>query len=114
MVVREHESISRLADYRPKNVPRISQRLVNTSLGDFKGRNVAVARVQQNNAQNLLVEKLHIGAGSIDRSRNRRNSGKDPRAKALSEPKRRIRASATDSLPTSKVRFSTPDNAEEP
>ena len=26
----------------------------------------AVARVQQNNAQNLLVEKLHIGAGSID------------------------------------------------
>jgi hypothetical protein len=57
-VVPEHESISRLADYRPKNVPRISQRLVNTPLGDFKGRDVAVARVQQNDAQNLLVEKL--------------------------------------------------------
>jgi hypothetical protein len=36
---------------------RISQRLVNTSLGDFNGRDVAVASVQQNDPQNLLVKK---------------------------------------------------------
>src|ERR1700693_4987110 len=65
MVVRENESISRLADYRSKNVPRMTQRLVDTSLGDFNGGDVAVARVQQNDPHNLLVEKLHIGAGSI-------------------------------------------------
>jgi hypothetical protein len=29
-------------------------------------RNVAVVRVQQNDAQNLLVEKLHIGVGTVD------------------------------------------------
>jgi hypothetical protein len=44
----------------------MSQRLIDTSFGDFNGRDVAVAGVQQNDAQNLLVEKLHIGAGSID------------------------------------------------
>ena len=58
----EHESKRRLADYRPKDVARMSQRLVNTSLADFQGRDVAVARVQQNDPQNLLVEKLHIRA----------------------------------------------------
>jgi hypothetical protein len=66
MVVHEHESISRLPDYRPKDVPWMSQRFIYTSFSDFNGRNVAVARVQQNDAQNLLVEKLHIRAGSID------------------------------------------------
>ena len=33
---------------------RISQRLIDTSFGDFNGRNVALARVQQNDPQNLL------------------------------------------------------------
>ena len=64
--VHEDETIGRLDDYRPKNVPRMSQRLVDTSFGNFNGRDVAEARVQQNDAQNLLVEKLHIRAGSID------------------------------------------------
>ena len=31
MVVHEHESISRLADYRPKDVARMSQRFVDAS-----------------------------------------------------------------------------------
>jgi hypothetical protein len=44
----------------------MSQRLIDTSFADFNGRDVAVARVHQNDPQNLLVEKLHIGAGSID------------------------------------------------
>jgi hypothetical protein len=47
-------------------IKKLSQRLVNTSLCDFNGRAVAVARVQQNDAQHLLAEKLHICAGSID------------------------------------------------
>jgi hypothetical protein len=42
----------------------MSQRFVDTPFSDFNGRNVAEARVQQNDAQNLLVEKLHVGAGS--------------------------------------------------
>jgi hypothetical protein len=66
MVVHEDESISRLGDYRPKNVPRISQRLVDAPFGDFNGRAVAVARVQQNDGQNLF-EKLHIRAESRSR-----------------------------------------------
>ena len=65
-MVDEHESISRLADHRPKDIARMSQRLVNSSLGNFNGRAMAVARVQQNDAQHLLAEKLHICAGSID------------------------------------------------
>jgi hypothetical protein len=44
----------------------MSQRLVDTSFGDVNGRDVAVAGVHQNDTQKLLVEKLHIGAGSID------------------------------------------------
>jgi hypothetical protein len=35
---------NRLADYRPKNVPRISQGPVHNSLGGFNARDVAVAR----------------------------------------------------------------------
>ena len=66
MVVHEHESISRLSDNGPKDIARMSQRLIDTSFGDFNGRDVAVASVQQNDAQDLLVEKLHIGAGSIN------------------------------------------------
>jgi hypothetical protein len=48
-----------------KTIPTI-EALVDTSLGNFDGRDVALARVQQNDAQNFLVEKLHIAAGSID------------------------------------------------
>jgi hypothetical protein len=47
----------------------MSQRFVNTSLGDFNGRTVAVACVQKKNAEHLLVEKLHVGASPIDRFR---------------------------------------------
>ena len=66
MVVHEDEGISRSPDYGTKYVARISQRLIDTSFSDFNGRDVALARVQQNDSQNLLIEKLHIGAGSID------------------------------------------------
>jgi hypothetical protein len=44
----------------------MSQRLADASLGNFDGRAMVVARVQQNDAQNLLAEKLDICAGSID------------------------------------------------
>ena len=33
----EHESISRLSDNGPKDIARMSQRLVNTTFGDFNG-----------------------------------------------------------------------------
>ena len=62
----ENKGISRLSANGAEDVARMSQRLVYASFSDFDGRNVAVARVQQNDAQNLLVEKLHIGAGSIN------------------------------------------------
>src|ERR1700736_3209154 len=66
MVVHEDKTVGRLSDYGSEYVPRMSQRFIDTSFIDFNGRDVAVARVQQNDAQDLLVEKLHIGAGSID------------------------------------------------
>jgi hypothetical protein len=66
MVVHEHGRISRLSNNGPEDIARKNQRFIDTSFGDFNGRDVVVARVQQNDAQNLLVEKLHIGAGSID------------------------------------------------
>jgi hypothetical protein len=34
----------------------MSQRLIDTSLGDFNARDVVVTAVEQNDAQNLLVE----------------------------------------------------------
>jgi len=58
MFEHEHESKSRLADYRPKDVERMSQRLVDASFANFDGRDVAVAGGQQNDAQHLLVESL--------------------------------------------------------
>jgi hypothetical protein len=43
----------------------MSQRLIDTSFDDLKGRGMAVTRVRQNDAQHLLTKKLHIVAGSI-------------------------------------------------
>jgi len=63
-VVYEHESISLLSYCGTKDLARMSQRTVDTSLRDFNGRDMPAACVQQNGTQDLLVEKLHIGTGS--------------------------------------------------
>ena len=47
----------------------MSQRLVDRSSADFNGRDVAVASIEKNDTQDLLVQKLHVGAGSVDRFR---------------------------------------------
>ena len=44
----------------------MSQRFVYASFSDFNGRDLAIALVQQNGAQDLLVNKLHIGTGLIE------------------------------------------------
>src|SRR5258708_15122924 len=54
---------------RPKYLPRMSKRLVESTLGNIDHCDQSVARIKQDNPQNLLIEKLHISAGTINRFR---------------------------------------------
>src|SRR5260221_11605083 len=65
----QHESVGQKRDCQPKNLSRPGKRLVDGSSGDFNGRDLAVAGIEKDDTQNLLVEKLHIGARSVDRFR---------------------------------------------
>ncbi len=65
----QHESVGQKRDCRPKNLSRPGKRLVDGSSADFNGRDLAVAGIEKDDTQNLLVEKLHIGARSVDRFR---------------------------------------------
>src|SRR5258708_37658600 len=54
---------------RPKYLPRMSKRLVESTLGNIDHCDQSLARIKQDNPQNLLIEKLHIRAGTINRFR---------------------------------------------
>src|SRR5258708_30806112 len=54
---------------RPKYLPRMSKRLVESTLGNIDHCDQSLARIKQDNPQNLLIEKLHISAGTINRFR---------------------------------------------
>src|ERR1700748_2386394 len=54
---------------RPKYLPRMSKRLVESTLGNIDYCDQSLARIKQDNPQNLLIEKLHISAGTINRFR---------------------------------------------
>src|ERR1700751_1636912 len=52
---------------RPKYLPGMSKRLVESTLGNIDHCDQSLARIKQDNPQNLLIEKLHISAGTINR-----------------------------------------------
>src|SRR6201984_3329619 len=54
---------------RPKYLPWMSKRLVESTLGNIDHCDQSLARIKQDNPQNLLIEKLHISAGTINRFR---------------------------------------------
>src|ERR1700739_3942772 len=54
---------------RPKYLPRMSKRLVESTLSNIDHCDQSLARIKQDNPQNLLIEKLHLSAGTINRFR---------------------------------------------
>src|ERR1700760_1419023 len=54
---------------RPKYLPWMSKRLVESALGNIDHCDQSLARIKQDNPQNLLIEKLHISAGTINKFR---------------------------------------------
>jgi hypothetical protein len=50
---------------RAKNITR-NERFVKPALGDVEHRDQPLASIEEDNAQNLLVEKLHIGTSAIN------------------------------------------------
>ena len=53
-------------DNRPKDIPRISRRLVKAAIGDVNHRDQPLAGIKHDSPQDLPIEKLQIGAGPID------------------------------------------------
>ena len=55
-----------MRDHRAKNITRVCQRLIKSALGNVDHRDQPLARIKQDNAQNLLIEKLHISTSVIN------------------------------------------------
>ena len=66
MVVCQDERVSRMDDNWAKDIPRICQRLVKAAFGDVNHRDQPLAGIKHDSPQDLLTEKLQIGAGPID------------------------------------------------
>ena len=69
VVVYQDECVSQSCDDGPKYFTSMSQRLVDRSSADFNSRAMPIAGIEKNDTQDLLVQKLHISAGFIDRFR---------------------------------------------
>src|ERR1700757_4541231 len=69
MVMHQDEGVRGMRNGRPKYLSRMSKRLVESTLGNIDHCDQSLARIKQDNPQNLLIEKLHISASSINRFR---------------------------------------------
>src|SRR5258707_15483432 len=66
MIVHQDEGVGRMTNYRPKDISRIRQRFVKATLSDVNHRDQPLAGIKQDYTQDLLIEKLHFGAGAIN------------------------------------------------
>ena len=97
MVVHQDEGADRMTNYRPKDIPRIRQRFVKAGLSDVNHHDQPLAGLKQDYTRDLLIEKLHFGAGDINGVRAIEDSktrirtignGRKPRAQQPTSPPR--------------------------
>src|SRR5258708_35485842 len=55
-----------MRDHRPKNIPRVGERFIKAGFGDVNHRYQTLACIKQDYTQDLLIEKLHVDASSIN------------------------------------------------
>jgi hypothetical protein len=67
--VDEHERVSRMNNRRPKNLARMSQRLIYGSSRNLYLRDATVLGVQQHDKHDLLVKPFHINICAENRLR---------------------------------------------
>ena len=58
-----------LRDYGVENLPWTSRSLINDAFGNINQRDQALFCIQEHDSKHFLLEKLHIGAGAINRFR---------------------------------------------